>query len=66
MADLSRRGFIEALRGIGAATLTLNALGLLPVPTALATAPVLPAGSGRGKTVAVLSRTVPSISPAST
>jgi len=54
LADLSRRGFIEALRGIGAATLTLNALGLLPVPTALAAAPVLPAGSGRGKTVAVL------------
>lgn len=54
MADLSRRGLLEALGGVGAATLTLNALGLLPVPTALAAAPVLPAGSGSGKTVAVL------------
>lgn len=53
-ADLSRRGLLEALGGVGAATLTLNALGLLPVPTALAAAPVLPAESGRGKSVAVL------------
>lgn len=53
-ADLSRRGLLEALGGVGAATLTLNALGLLPVPTALAAAPLLPAESGRGKSVAVL------------
>lgn len=52
--DLSRRGLLEVLGGVGAATLTLNALGLLPVPTALAAAPQLPADSGRGKSVAVL------------
>jgi monoamine oxidase len=45
---------LEALGSVGAAALTLNALGLLPVPTALAAAPVLPAESGRGKSVAVL------------
>jgi len=53
-ADLSRRRLLETLRGLGAATLTLNALGLLPAPTALAAPPALPAESGRGKSVAVL------------
>ncbi|MGD9879046.1 MAG: NAD(P)-binding protein, partial [Reyranella sp.] len=53
-ADLSRRGLLDVLGGVGAATLSLKAMGLLPVPIVFAAAPVLPADSGRGKSVAVL------------
>ena len=51
---LSRRETLQSIGRAGAALWSLNALGLLPVPTALAKPPELRPGSGRGITVAIL------------
>lgn len=53
----SRRAFLEAMGkagGYSAAFLSMRALGLLSMPSAFADVPELPAGSGKGKSVAIL------------
>src|SRR5258708_25604588 len=55
--SLSRRHFVHlvgAAGGAAAAYRTMAAMGLLPVPAAFAGPPALPAGSGKGVTVAIL------------
>jgi monoamine oxidase len=54
---LSRRRFVHLVGragGAAAAYRTMAAMGLLPVPAAFAGPPALPAGSGKGVTVAIL------------
>jgi monoamine oxidase len=54
---VTRRAFVNLVGragGAGAAYATLNAMGLLPVPTAYAGPPQLPPASGRGSRVVIL------------